>query len=199
MIPYPLHADIRSSADLTSLYRQYLRVLNNRTFDLMARFVARRCVHNGHRMSAQEYSTLIKPGATFCADEIVADVSQRTIAARLHIEFPASYPGGVRKVRSRTESNGDAREASPTGSATHERHSPTRTTSTPRITRLSEHVFYHFDENWRIDRVWSMVEDVSDQTNMRNSMAVGGDHFPAFGVGRLTSFGRSVPIPHFPP
>jgi hypothetical protein len=117
-------------------------------------------------MSAQEYSQLIKPGATFCADEIVADVAQRTIAARLHIEFPSSYPGGIRKVRSR-ESNGDPREASPTGNHTHERHSPTRTTATPRITRLNEHVFYHFDENWRIDRVWSMLEDVSDQSHMR--------------------------------
>jgi predicted ester cyclase len=99
MIPYPLDANIRSSADLTSLYRQYLRVLNNRTFDLMSRFVARRCVHNGHRMSAQEYSQLIKPGATFCADEIVADVAQRTIAARLHIEFPSSYPDGQPHTR----------------------------------------------------------------------------------------------------
>ncbi|GMK54491.1 hypothetical protein CspeluHIS016_0110770 [Cutaneotrichosporon spelunceum] len=81
MIPYPLNGDIRSSADLTSLYRQYLRVLNNRTFDLLSRFVARRCMHNGHRMSSHEYSQLIKSGATFCADEIVADVSQRTIAA----------------------------------------------------------------------------------------------------------------------
>lgn len=204
MIPSPLQNDIRSSADLATHYRQYLRVLNNRTFDLMSRFVARRCIHNGHRLTNAEYSNLIKPGATFCADEIVADVAQRTLAARLHIEFPTPptpAPGSPeRKAR-----GGRSREASPNLNAhahVHHSHShtpvhahanthshspaqnhsahtqtersPTRTPP-PKITRINEHVFYHFDENWCIDRVWSMLEDVSDRPSDRNTLAVASD------------------------
>lgn len=177
MISSPLHAEVRTSADLATHYRQYLRVLNNRTFDLMSRFVARRCVHNGHRLTNAEYSQLIKPGATFCADEIVADVAQRTIAARLHIEFPtatagtvtgvsgfSSLGGGVKKTSSR-DSDKEKDQGREGSLSPNDRHSPTRRASTPKITRLNEHVFYHFDEDWRIDRVWSMLEDVSDRVS----------------------------------
>lgn len=197
MLPSPLQNDIRTSADLATHYRQYLRVLNNRTFDLMSRFVARRCIHNGHRLSNAEYSNLIKPGATFCADEIVADVAQRTLAARLHIEFPTpatpvltsaipSSPDRRRRERSREASpnlNAHAHTHAHIHAHTHTpvnahnqnggtERSPTRT---PKITRINEHVFYHFDDNWCIDRVWSMLEDVSDRPSDRNTLAVASD------------------------
>lgn len=193
MISSPLHADVRTSADLASHYRQYLRVLNNHTFDLISRFVARRCVHNGHRLTNAEYSALIKPGATFCADEIVADFAQRTIAARLHIEFPtatagtltgvngtSNFGGSVKKTSSRESDKSDGRGRDKSLSPSRSEHLSTtrRSVTTPRVTRINEHVFYHFDEAWRIDRVWSMCEDVSDCSgDGKHSIGVGGGDY----------------------
>lgn len=79
-------------------------------------------------MNPSEYAKLIRPGATFVADSVVADIGQRAVAARLSIEY---------KTKEGENGHGQSR-----------------------LHRVKEHVFYSFDEEWRIVRVWSMIEEV---------------------------------------
>jgi len=127
MLP-PLRAnDIRNAADLASHYRQYLRVLNQGTLDLLHLFVARAVKYNDKTVSLNAYSTLIPKSANVYPHDIVTDVSARTVAARLHVEVPAS-----------SVANGGTDSPSSNG-----------------VESYTQFVFYRFDEHWHISQVWT--------------------------------------------
>jgi len=126
---------ITTSADLTAHFRAFLRLLNTRLLTNITAFVAPRLEWNGKRMSSQTFASMVVPGAVFSPAMIVADVSKRTLAVRMEIELPT--------------------KESPAPSV---RDEGTSTSSTPPVRSrfITEHVFYHFNDNWLIDEVWSV-------------------------------------------
>lgn len=83
-------------------------------------------------------NVLAPPGASVSAEFVVVDMGKRMLAARVDIEAPTalgSSPGST----------------SPT--MDEDRRGSGSSTDTVR-----EHVFYHFDNSWRIDEVWSVTE-----------------------------------------
>lgn len=147
LAPAPAQPVLRCGVDLTSHYRNYVRALNTRTFDLIARYVATPVNHNGVNMGPTEFFNLIPPGAVFMPEDIIVDFTNRTIAARLFVEYPCSTgsttlwgvypfanPEGEEEQRGRTEMRG-----------------------TRRILQVDEMAFYRFDEEWRIESVNCMI------------------------------------------
>lgn len=117
---------IDTAGQLAQHYRDYLRVLNSGNHHFLKQYVAHEAVHNGRQMSRAEYAELIPPGAMFFTDSVLADVGQRSVAARLSIEY-TGLPVGA-------------------------------TSGEPKLQRVMEHVFYTYDDKWKIERVWSMVQ-----------------------------------------
>lgn len=183
MLNSPITANIKTQADLTNHYRGYLRALNTRTFDLVGRYIAKRARHNGQLISHTEYCSLIPQGATYTPEDIVADIQGRTIAARLSVEYPAntthntvlahSYGGGHHHHSSSSASSANL-EALATcgncasGSASSNPPTPPHSSSpaaggrSPKVCQIDEMVFYHFDEDWRIVEVNSMIQPRRD-------------------------------------
>lgn len=136
-------SNMTTSAEFTAHFRGYLRVINMRIWSNLSAYVASRISLNGRKMSQDAFSSLIAPGAVFSADMVVADVSKRTLTARMDIEFPVTLATSdtamensdpVHEQDCKIDSLGGKRE----------------------IRRIKEHVFYHFNEAWRIDQVWSV-------------------------------------------
>lgn len=128
---------ITTAADLTAHFRGYLRVMNTRLWSNLAGYLAPRITLNGKKLSQTTFTTLVTHGASFSAELIVADVAKRTLAARMEIELTTT---------AMNEWNGMS--------------------GTPTTRVVHEHVFYHFNENWLIDEVFSMYsygEDVGNQ------------------------------------
>ncbi|EKD05116.1 hypothetical protein A1Q2_00582 [Trichosporon asahii var. asahii CBS 8904] len=139
----PAQPVLRSGVDLTSHYRNYVRALNTRTFDLICRYVAARVTHNGVTMGHAEFCSLIPPGAVFMPEDIIVDFTNRTIAARLYVEYPCTT--GCTTLWGVAPFAADGEE---------ERG---RTECRRKICQVDEMAFYRFDEEWRIESVNVMV------------------------------------------
>lgn len=135
---------LRSGVDLTSHYRNYVRALNTRSFDLICRYTAPDMTHNGVAVGHTEFCNLIPPGAVFMPEDIIVDFPNRTIAARLYIEYPCMtghttvwgvYPfAPAEEERGRPEARGRRR-----------------------VCQVDEMAFYRFDDEWRIESINSMI------------------------------------------
>lgn len=142
----PAQPVLRSGVDLTSHYRNYVRALNTRTFDLICRYVAKRVTHNGVTMGPSEFCNLIPPGAVFMPEDIIVDYTNRTVAARLYVEYPC--------MTGCTTLWGVSPFLNPDGEEERDR---TEVRGRRRICQVDEMAFYRFDEEWRIESVNFMV------------------------------------------
>lgn len=137
--------DVANPAALTAHFRSYIRQLNQRLPTSLRMYLAPRVNYNGRRMSAESFAALVcPPGATLSSEFVVADVSKRLLAARIEVEVPQQSV----TVPSSPTMNG----------VTPDSPSPDELRRGSAPDHMREHVFYHFDENWRIDEVWSVGE-----------------------------------------
>ncbi|CAK9785407.1 hypothetical protein CC85DRAFT_51610 [Cutaneotrichosporon oleaginosum] len=140
-------ADVSSAAALTAHFRAYVRQLNQRLPSTLRLYLAPRVTYNGRRMSAESFAALASPpGATVASEMVVADVSKRLLAARMEVEL--NHPTPSTPVV-------NSADASPLESP---QSDEVRRGSSTSVEHIREHVFYHFDEQWRIDEVWSVAE-----------------------------------------
>ncbi|GMK59643.1 hypothetical protein CspeluHIS016_0802490 [Cutaneotrichosporon spelunceum] len=144
--------DLASPAALTAHFRAYIRQLNQHLPSTLRLYLAPRIVHNGRRISAEAFAAQVcPPGATVSSEMIVADIAKRLLAARVLVEVPHTNPGPVSDAAVPDSSNAQALRR---GSGSSFQH-------------VCEHVFYHFDESWCIDEVWSVTEPRSDSPRLR--------------------------------
>ncbi|BEI79664.1 hypothetical protein CcaverHIS002_0101930 [Cutaneotrichosporon cavernicola] len=145
--------DLSSPPTLTAHFRAYIRQLNQPLPSTMRLYLAPRIIYNGRRMSAEAFTAqACPPGATVSSEMVVADISKRLLAARIEVEVPQTSP---------IPTNGGS---TPEGSQSQE----VRRGSSGSFEHVREHVFYHFDDSWRIDEVWSVAEPRSESPNSRS-------------------------------
>lgn len=156
----PVHAVLRSGVDLTSHYRNYVRALNTRALDLIGRYVAATVTLNGNSMAHTEFCALIPPGAVFMPEDIIVDFPNRTVAARLYIEYPVggqALAGQAGQAGQTGQTGGQA--GAQEGAEEERRNSETAVQpSRRRIRQVDEMAFYRFDDEWRIEVVNSMTK-----------------------------------------
>lgn len=145
--------DVANPAALTTHFRAYIRQLNQRLPSSLRLYLAPRVSYNGRRMSADAFAGLAcPPGATVSSEFVVADVTKRLLAARIEVEVTSSHHTSTTPS---TPTNGTT---SVPESPLEDKERELRRGSGSSVEHISEHVFYHFDENWRIDEVWSVGE-----------------------------------------
>lgn len=89
---------IVTNAELAQHFRTYLHMLNRRTYDGLNRFLARKIKYNDVTVTVPELVAQIPPGTCVLCEMLVADVAQRTVAARLILEMPIVGCGAVKRV-----------------------------------------------------------------------------------------------------
>jgi predicted ester cyclase len=150
--------DVSSPAALTAHFRAYVRQLNQRLPSTLRLYLAPRISYNGRRISADAFAAqACPPGATVSSEMVVADISKRLLAARIEVEVHHQTPS--------PSVNGTGTGGSPLESPQGEE--PRRGSSSS-VEHVREHVFYHFDEQWRIDEVWSVAEPRSESPKSRS-------------------------------
>jgi predicted ester cyclase len=125
-MPNPPSSRISTTLELTAHFRAYIRLLNTRLMTHLGSYVAPRVEMNGRQLSLTAFSTLIPPGSVFTPAMIIADVAKRSVAVRLGIEVPETSVAAAAGLP-----------------------------NAPTSAHIHEHVFYHFNEQWLIDQVWS--------------------------------------------
>lgn len=150
--------DVSSPAALTAHFRAYVRQLNQRLPSTLRLYLAPRISYNGRRISADTFAAqACPPGATVSSEMVVADISKRLLAARIEVEVHHQTPS--------PSVNGTGTGGSPLESPQGEE--PRRGSSSS-VEHVREHVFYHFDDQWRIDEVWSVAEPRSESPKSRS-------------------------------
>jgi predicted ester cyclase len=124
---------ITTSLELTTHFRAYIRMLNTRSFVNLTSFVSPRIQLDGKRITLAVFERLVMPGVTFTPGLVVADVAKRVLAVRLEMTLTPQTAAELSKASTSAPSvlNGPAQLS------------------------YDQHVFYHFNEQWLIDQIFT--------------------------------------------